>query len=86
VRADYLYEHDAPGAPRVFFPAASVHSITVTADYRPVANLSVRLELRDDRASSPIYFRGDVMQAPTGTDVATATSQQTVTLGAVSWF
>ncbi|HEY3804486.1 MAG TPA: outer membrane beta-barrel protein [Kofleriaceae bacterium] len=86
VRADYLHEHDAPGAPRLFFPAASVHSITVTADYRPVASLSVRLEFRDDRGSSPMYFRGQVMQDPAGEDIATATSQQTLTLGAVSWF
>jgi hypothetical protein len=85
-RADYLHEHDAPGAPRLFFPAASVHSITVTADYRPVANLSVRLEFRDDRSSSPMYFRGDVLQDMLGNDVPTATSQQTLTLGAVSWF
>ena len=44
------------------------------------------LELRDDRASSPIYFSGDVLQDATGTDLPTATSQQTLTLGAVSWF
>jgi hypothetical protein len=81
IRADYLHERDAADAPRLFFPAASVHSITATADYRPVPNLSLRLEFRDDRASSPIYFRGDVVD-----DTPTATSQQTLTLGAVSWF
>ena len=85
-RADYLHERDAPGAPRLFFPAASVHSITVTADFRPAANLSVRLELRDYRASAPMYFRGDVLQDAAGNDLPTATSQQTLTLGAVSWF
>jgi hypothetical protein len=85
-RADYLHEHDAAGAPRLFFPAATVHSITATADVRPAKNLSVRLEFRDDRASSAMYFRGDVATDAEGNDIATATSQQTLTLGAVSWF
>jgi Putative beta-barrel porin-2, OmpL-like. bbp2 len=85
-RADYLHEHDADGAPRLFFPAATVHSITATADVRPAKNLSVRLEFRDDRASSAMYFRGDVATDAEGNDIATATSQQTLTLGAVSWF
>jgi len=87
VRADYLHERDATNAPRLFFPAASVHSITATADYRPVSNLSLRLEFRDDRASSPMYFRGDdVALDPMGNQIPTGTSQQTLTLGAVSWF
>jgi Putative beta-barrel porin-2, OmpL-like. bbp2 len=85
-RADYLHEHDAGGAPRLFFPAATVHSITVTADVRPAKNLSVRLEFRDDRASSAMYFRGDVATDADGNDIPNATSQQTLTLGAVSWF
>ena len=85
-RADYLHEHDAPGAPRLFFPAASVHSITVTADYRPIDHLSIRLEARDDRASSPMYFDGTVQQDAAGNDIATATSQDTLTLGVVTWF
>jgi hypothetical protein len=33
-----------------------------------------------------MYFRGDVATDAEGNDIATATSQQTLTLGAVSWF
>ena len=70
-----------------FFPANDVGSGTLTADFRPAANLSVRLEYRDDRASAPMYFRGQVAtEVTTGNDVPTAKSQQTMTLGAVAWF
>ena len=90
-RVDYFHEydaHDASGAAsRLFFPADDVGSATLTADFRPVDNLSVRLEFREDRASVPIYFSGTVNADPvTGLDIPTATSQQTLTLGAVSWF
>ena len=59
----------------------------MTADFRPATNLSVRLEYRDDRASGPMYFRGQVTtDVATGNDIPTAKSQQTMTLGAVAWF
>jgi hypothetical protein len=87
-RADYFHEGVAPGASRLFFPADDVGSGTLTLDYRPTAdNLSVRLEFRDDTASSAMYFRRRVAtDVMTGLDVPTATSQQTLTLGAVGWF
>ena len=90
-RLDYFHEydsHDADGAAsRLFFPADQVGSATLTADVRPANNVSLRLEYRADHATAPMYFRGQVAtDATTGDDVPTATSQQTVTLGAVTWF
>jgi hypothetical protein len=89
-RLDYFHEydaHDATGAAsRLFFPANDVGSGTLTADFRPTNNLSVRLEYRNDRANAPMYFRGQVTTDLTGIDVPTAKSQQTMTLGAVAWF
>ena len=75
-RLDYFHEydaHDADGAAsRLFFPANDVGSGTLTADFRPADNLSVRLEYRDDRASAPMYFRGQVAtDVTTGIDVPT---------------
>jgi hypothetical protein len=84
-RYDRFSEHDAIGASRLFFPTDLVSSETATADYRPTANISLRVELRHDAASVPMYFRGTVVQAG-GIDVANARTQNTVTLGAVAWF
>jgi hypothetical protein len=44
------------------------------------------LEYRHDSASGPIYFSGDVMRDPLGLDVPNASSQNTLTVGAVGWF
>jgi hypothetical protein len=90
-RVDGFHEydsHDADGAAsRLFFPADDVESGTLTADFRPTAdNLSVRLEYRIDHASSPMFFRGQVPVDAMGNDIPTATSQQTLTLGAIAWF
>ena len=90
-RVDYFHEydsHDTDGAAsRLFFPADDLESGTLTADFRPADNLSVRLEYRADHANAPMYFRGQVAtDVMTGTDIPTATSQQTMTLGVVTWF
>jgi hypothetical protein len=85
-RLDYFHEYDAGAASRLFFPANDVGSGTLTADFRPTSNLSLRLEYRNDRASAPMYFRGQVAMDLVGNDVPTAKSQQTMTLGAVAWF
>jgi hypothetical protein len=89
-RVDAFHEydaHDADGAAsRLFFPADNVESGTLTADLRPADNLSLRLEYRVDHASTPMYFSGQVQIDPAGNDIPTATSQQTLTLGAVTWF
>jgi hypothetical protein len=90
-RLDGFHEydsHDADGAAsRLFFPADNVESGTLTADFRPTAdNLSLRLEYRVDHAGTPMFFRGQVPIDAMGNDLPTATSQQTLTLGAVAWF
>ncbi|HUJ26050.1 MAG TPA: outer membrane beta-barrel protein [Myxococcales bacterium] len=84
-RLDHIHESEPAGAPRLFFPADDVASETLTADYRPADGFSLRLEYRHDHASGPIYFDGTV-QSVNGADVATARSQQTLTLGAVASF
>jgi hypothetical protein len=88
-RADYFHEHDSissTGATeRLFFPADNVHSETLTADFRPVDNFSLRLEYRHDTADTPIYYRGTVARVE-GLDVPNAKDQQTLTLGVTGWF
>ncbi len=65
---------------------------TVTLDYHPFRNGSLRLEARHDRASFPLYYSGEVRQtmpmAPdeTPSDIPTASEQTTVTLGLTTWF
>src|SRR5262249_32070280 len=56
VRTDWFHEHDATGAARLFFPADDVSSGTLTTDYRPADQISLRVEYRLDRASGPMYF------------------------------
>ena len=90
-RADYFHEHDSQNArgaaSRLFFPADDVASGTATADYRPADNVSVRLEYRYDHATAPMFYRGTVAaDAMTGLGIPTAGSQQTLTLGATTWF
>lgn len=91
VRGDYFREWRASSggteAAPIFWPADWVSSVTATLDHRPAAGLSVRLELRHDRANSPVFFGGDV----TGDGSATPyepnrRAQETVTLGATAWF
>jgi hypothetical protein len=91
-RGDYFHEydaHDATGAAaRLFFPADNVESATLTADLRPEDSLSLRIEYRYDHGDAAMYFHGEVpiADAASGTSVPTARSQQTLTLGAVTWF
>lgn len=82
-RADVLDETAASSragsASLLFFPATRVRSLTGTLDARPADRLSVRLEVRRDTASDPIYFqRAD--QTPS------AKSQTTITFGMPAWF
>lgn len=82
-RADILEETVAENelgtAGALFFPADRVSSLTLTLDARPDPQVSVRLELRRDSASAPIYFRGGAMDA-------TERTQTTLTLGVTAWF
>jgi hypothetical protein len=49
--------------------------------------VSFRLEYRRDQASAPIYFRGQVEGDGQGTPwVPSRTAQDTLTLGATTWF
>ena len=89
-RVDATHEHDADDAartiPRLFFPADDVRSATLTLAAPIERTLTVMLEYRHDHASRPMYFDGDVARDATGLDVPDATSQDTLTLGAVGWF
>lgn len=85
-RADYFHERAAPGASRIFFPADDVISATATLDFRPVDNLSLRVEYRFDWASAEMYFRGPVGQDSSGVDRPNTPRQSTLTLGALAWF
>lgn len=91
-RADYFWEHVASNssgtASALFWPGKRVASETLTLDFRPLDNISVRLEGRHDGGSTEMFFRGRV--AGDGSTavpyVANARSQDTLTLGATSWF
>lgn len=91
VRGDVFYERvpeNALGAaPAIFWPTPWVSSGTATADFRPHERVSFRLELRHDQAGDPMYFGGDVAGDGNATPfVATRESQDTLTLGATTWF
>ena len=91
LRGDAFHERVAAGAAGratpIFFPAPWVASGTATLDYRPHARVSIRLEYRHDQAGANLYFGGDVtgdgLTVPYAPNRA---AQDTVTLGATSWF
>jgi hypothetical protein len=91
-RADLFHEHAAlnssGSASRIFWPGDRVASQTLTLDYRPLDNISIRLEGRHDSASTEMYFRGQVSgDGSTGNPyVPNGRSQTTLTLGATAWF
>jgi len=85
-RADYFHENAAPGAARIFFPSDDVFSTTATLDFRPVDNLSLRVEYRFDWASADIFFRGAVSQDSSGLDRTNTPRQNTLSFGALAWF
>jgi K+-transporting ATPase ATPase A chain len=71
----------------LFWPVPWVSSGTVTLDVRPHERASLRLEYRHDQAAGPMYFgrrtEGDGVEKPF---VPSHRSQDTVTLGATTWF
>lgn len=91
LRGDVFYEHaaadsDGSAAP-LFWPAPWVSSGTATLDYRPHERASFRLEYRHDQAGADMFFKGAV--AETGSPasfVADRAAQDTLTLGATTWF
>jgi len=86
-RGDRFHERVPTGASAIFWPSKWVSSGTFTIDTRPAENISIRLEYRHDQADGPTYFRGQVAtDATTNQFIPDATSQDTVTLGATTWF
>ncbi len=90
-RGDYFREFVASnelGSAAPIFWAGSrwIASGTVTADFRPHDNLSVRLELRHDQAEKELFFSGQVHLGPDGVALPSARTQDTLTVGAVAWF
>jgi len=88
VRADWFRELVAPGAAAIFWPVPWMASGTVTLDYRPFGNASLRLEYRHDRAGGEAFFGGDVDGTgdPDDPFLPNREVQDTVTLGLVAWF
>jgi hypothetical protein len=91
-RADVFWE-DVPSnalgtASAIFWPADRVASQTLTFDYHPQDQISIRLEGRHDGAAGDMYFKGTVQGdgSSAGPYVPNAKSQTTVTLGVTSWF
>ena len=90
-RGDVFREHAASNADgtasRIFWPADTVGSATLTADLRPHSNVSFRLEYRHDQADGDMFFAGTVAGDGTTTPyVANARSQDTLTAGLTAWF
>lgn len=86
VRGDVLHER-SNGARPIFFGVELVGSVTGTVEVRPHPRVSFRLEYRRDMASAPLYFRGPVEGDGVGSPfVPTRAAQDTVTLGATTWF
>ncbi len=85
-RGDVLHERWGRATP-IFFGVPLVGSATLTVEARPHERVSFRLEYRHDEASAELYFRGhlagDGLQTPW---VPNSRSQNTLTLGATSWF
>ena len=87
VRADLFREWVAPGARAIFWPTPWIGSFTATFAYKPVARLSVRIELRHDQAKRPVFYGGDVVgDGITTPYVADRDSRDTITFGATAWF
>lgn len=91
IRGDAFYEHvpsNATGsASPIFWPVPWVAEGTATLDYRPHERVSFRLEYRHDHADGNMFFgrkvTGDGDAVPF---VANRTSQDTLTVGATTWF
>lgn len=85
-RGDVMHERPG-GATPLFFGVDLVGSVTGTIEVKPHPRVSFRLEYRRDLASAPIYFRGTVEGDGVMTPwVPTRAAQDTLTLGATTWF
>ena len=92
IRGDRFHENvavanGASSAPLFFGGVQWVSSGTITLDVRPHDQASVRLEYRHDDASGPLYFKGAVEGGgSTAPYVVNASTQDTVLVGATTWF
>jgi hypothetical protein len=91
-RGDRTWEDTAGnaqgGSEPILIPAKHITSVTGTVEVRPVKGLSARLEYRNDQASEPLYFRGNVQGDGSAQNpyVANAKHQSSVLLGLAAWF
>ena len=91
-RVDVFQEHvpsNSEGtASAIFWPADRVASQTLTLDYHPQDNISIRLEGRHDGATADMYFKDRVQGDGSTADpyIPNAKAQTTVTLGVTTWF
>jgi hypothetical protein len=91
LRGDVFYEHVAENsagkATPISWPAPWVSSGTATLDFRPHERASFRFEYRHDQAGADMFFGGTVTGDGVNVPfVMNRTSQDTVTLGATTWF
>jgi hypothetical protein len=93
VRGDGFVEHvpsNAAGAATPLFwgGATWVSEGTVSLEVRPADWLLVRVEYRHDQAERPLYFRDTVAGTGGVADpfVPNTDHQDTITVGATSWF
>jgi hypothetical protein len=93
LRGDRFHEHlgasgGVTSSPIFWSGAEWVSSTTATLEVRPSEHLSVRLEVRRDVASAPLFFARSVQGDGSSANpyVANANAQDTVLLGASAWF
>ena len=74
-------------ASAIFWPVPWVTSGTGTVDFHPHERTSFRLEYRHDHAAGNMFFGNDVSGDGLATPFVTnRNAQDTVTLGATTWF
>jgi hypothetical protein len=90
VRADLFREHVASNssgtASSIFWPVPWVGSGTATIELQPHDHVIIRLEGRHDQAAGPLYFDSTAVLDDDGNAVPTSSLQDTITLGATTWF
>jgi hypothetical protein len=95
-RADAFFEAVPAGESPIFWAGVPwVSEGTVTVDLRPHENVSLRVEYRHDVSGTApagsgfdhgLYFRGNVATDAMGAFVTNAQYQDTLTVGATTWF
>jgi hypothetical protein len=94
LRGDRFWENTASNAlgtaSPIFWPSnvSWVSSSTLTLDARPSDNISIRLEYRHDQAEHAMFFRSNVQGDGSANNpfIPNAKTQDTLTLGATTWF